>query len=208
MSSESIASRLKSNKRQLNSNLSEKSEAFVSKSKKRRKLNKKSNKLTDCHSFGSNLTVDDLNDDVLEEILSRLPFVDKIRSQIVCKRWQQSITHLLSKQTALGMKNIGYDRSDCSLNSRHCVVEEDTIDIALYESNTSCNDIDFRSPVQRNQTHCLRNLRTIFTKSPKILALNLLSLELTDSYIELIDEFCPKLECLHLNSMVIKDSVW
>ena len=213
MNTESIASRIKSNKRLIKYHSNEIiTQSFDSKHNKKKKFTEKSNK-TDFNSSEDKFEtkLNDLNDDVLEEILQQLPIVDKFRCQTVCKRWHQSIDRLLSKQTALGMRNIAYDRSDCSLNSRHSVVSRDVIDRAVFELSDdvlNCDEFDLRNAIQRNHNQCLDNLRAIFTKCPKILSLDLRSIEISEQLIEMIVEYCPKLECLHLNSMVIRDSVW
>ena len=214
--SESIALRIKSNRRHLNCKIIDRKIKFETKKnelnnkKPHNKCQKTESKISqECYK--SLLTFDELNDDVLTEILRRLPLVDRIRSQVVCKRWHQLVCHLLTKQTAVGLKNIAYDRSDCSFSLRHLVTDNDLIDKVFFpikSTDLNDNEFDFRLITQRDQNECLENLRAILSKCPKILSLDLHRIEFNESLVQLIVDLCPKLECLHLNSMVIADNAW
>lgn len=213
--SDSIALRIKSNKRQVNCNrkINGFGESLQEKNprKKRRHKWEKSARNGSQEDYRSDQTVDGLNDDVLIEIFKRLPLVNKVRCQSVCKRWHDLICHLLIKQTTLGLKNVAYDQSDCSFGSRHLVTDNDLIDMAFFplkDLQLNDEDFDLRCVTQRDQNQCTDNLRAILNKCPKILSLDLHRIELSESLVRLIADSCPKLECLHLNSTIISDDAW
>jgi hypothetical protein len=212
MSDESIASRLKRNK--TNNNIINKSIYNELNQRKKTKINKFYKNYESINELKSRLTFDDLNDDVLRLILSYLPLIDKIRSETVSKRFQLLINDLLRNQKAIGMKNMSLKRNDCTLDVKHCV-NEDFIDRAFFTAN-DCNQhnnyynyyCDSQNAIQRNDIQCVHNLKTVFNKCLKILSIDLRCIQLSDSLVNLIADYCPKLECLNLNSMLIEDSVW
>lgn len=217
MSDESIGSRLKLNKR--SNNTINKWIYNELNETKRTKINNKNNKFDKNYEsinngLKSRLTFDDLNDDVLRLILSYLPLIDKMRSESVSKRFQLLINDLLRNQKAIGMKNMSLKRNDCTLDVKHCV-NEDFIDRAFFTFN-ECNErnnyynyyCDSQNAIQRNDIQCVQNLKTVFNKCPKILSIDLRCIQLSHSLVNLIADYCPKLECLNLNSMLIEDSVW